>query len=283
MHFGAICGNGSFSIQPQALARAAEDRDFESLWFPEHTHIPASRKSPYPFGGDLPEIYWNMQDPFASAMAAAAVTERLKVGTGICLVIEHDPIYLAKQVATIDRLSDGRFLFGIGGGWNAEEMEHHGTPFKRRWKVLRERVEAMKAIWTEKEASYAGEFVNFDAIWAEPKPLTQPHPPVLLGGLGPKGLQRVVDYCDGWIVLDFDGAKTLEVALRDLEAKAEASGRDPASIEKTVMLPARPDAALFARYQELGMDRAVIFLPDYGEQKALRTLDQTAEIARSYR
>jgi probable F420-dependent oxidoreductase len=283
MHFGAICGNGHFSIQPAPLGRALEERSFESVWFPEHTHIPAARTSPYPFGGELPEIYWNMQDPFLSALAAAAATERLKVGTGICLVVEHDLIYLAKQVATLDRLSGGRFLFGIGGGWNAEEMENHGTPFARRWKVLRERIEAMKAIWTQKEASYAGEFVHFDAIWAEPKPLTHPHPPILLGGLGPKGLQRVVDYCDGWIVLDVDGGRSVAAGIEALTKRAEAAGRDPASIEKTVMLPARPDAARFARYRELGMDRTVVFLPDYGEDKALRRIDQIAELMPDFR
>jgi probable F420-dependent oxidoreductase len=277
MKFGAVTGNAHFSIQPQVLARALEERGFESVWFAEHTHIPASRKSPYPFGGDLPEIYWSMLDPFASAMAAAAVTENLRVGTGVCLVIEHDPIYLAKQIATIDRLSGGRFLFGIGGGWNAEEMENHGTPFKRRWKVLRERIEAMKAIWTEKEASYHGEFVNFEAIWQEPKPLTQPHPPILLGALGPYGLQRVVDYCDGWIVVDGDRRASLRKGLATLSEKAQAAGRDPATIEKTVMLPGKPDPAVFAEYQDLGIDRVAMFMPDYGEDKAIRALDATAE------
>jgi len=282
MKFGAISGNAHFSIQPQPLARALEERGFESVWFAEHTHIPASRKSPYPFGGELPEVYWSMQDPFASAMAAAAVTDNLKVGTGVCLVIEHDPIYLAKQITTIDRLSGGRFLFGIGGGWNAEEMENHGTPFKHRWKVLRERIEAMKAIWTQKEASYAGEFVNFEAIWQDPKPLTQPHPPILLGALGPYGLQRVVDYCDGWIVVDGDKTQSLRKGLATLAEKAEASGRDLSSIEITVMLPSKPKAEIFSQYRDLGIDRVAMFLPDYGEDKALRTIDATAEQMREF-
>src|SRR5438093_4679683 len=159
-----------YAIRPDDLARALEERGFESLWIPEHTHIPASRKSPWPGGPNLPREYWYSYDPFLALTAAATVTNRLRLATGICLVIERDPITTAKEVATLDRLSGGRFIFGIGGGWNAEEMEHHGTPFKRRWRVLRERVLAMKKIWTEEEAEYRGELVNFDKIWAHPKP-----------------------------------------------------------------------------------------------------------------
>ncbi len=184
MDYGAVMFPTEYSIAPDELARALEERGFESVWFPEHTHIPASRKSPWPGGGELPRDYWSAYDPFIALMAAAAATKRLKLGTGICLVIERDPIVTAKEVATLDRLSGGRVLFGIGGGWNAEEMAHHGTAWKSRWRVLRERVLAMKKIWTEREASYQGEFVRFEKIWADPKPLQKPHPPIIIGGDG---------------------------------------------------------------------------------------------------
>ncbi len=278
MHFGAICGNTDFSIQPVPFARALEERGFESAWFPEHTHIPASRVSAYPFGGELPNVYWHMMDPFASAAAAATATERLRVGTGICLIIEHDPIYLAKQVTTLDRLSQGRFLFGIGGGWNAEEMANHGTPFDRRFDVLRERVLAMKQIWTQEEASYAGEFVNFERIWSDPKPLQKPHPPILLGGIRGAGLKHVIEFCDGWISIDIDAGKSLTKSVAALEKRARSAGRDPSSIEKTVFLPAKPDADRFAHYQELGFERVVLFVPDHGEDPVLRRLDAIAAL-----
>ena len=199
MDYGAVMFPTEYSIAPDELARALEERGFESVWFPEHTHIPASRKSPWPGGGELPRDYWSAYDPFIALMAAAGATKRLKLGTGICLVIERDPIVTAKEVATLDRLSGGRVLFGIGGGWNAEEMENHGTAWKSRWRLLRERVLAMKAIWTEREASYQGEFVRFEKIWADPKPLQKPHPPIIIGGDGEKTFDRVVEFGDGWM------------------------------------------------------------------------------------
>ena len=184
MHYGVVMFPTEYSIAPDELARALEERGFESVWFPEHTHIPASRKSPWPGGGELPRDYWSAYDPFVALMAAAGATKRLKLGTGICLVIERDPITTAKEVATLDRLSGGRVLFGIGGGWNAEEMENHGTEWKSRWRLLRERVLAMKEIWTKREAEFHGEFVRFDKIWSDPKPRQKPHPPMIIGGDG---------------------------------------------------------------------------------------------------
>jgi probable F420-dependent oxidoreductase len=278
MYFGAICGNAAFSIRPEQLARALEERGFESAWFPEHTHIPASRKTPYPFGGDLPEVYWSMMDPFASCMAAAAATERLKVGTGICLVVEHEPIYLAKQIATIDVLSGGRILFGIGGGWNAEEMENHGTPFDRRFQLLRERVLAMKEIWTQDEASFSGEFVTFEKIWQMPKPVQAPHPPVLFGGVRPKGLKRVVEFCDGLILVDADGGESLARARVALREHADAAGRDMTTIETTVFTQAKPEVALYEGYRELGVDRVVHFVADRGDERVLKSLDAAAAL-----
>src|SRR6266542_2814298 len=187
------------AIRPDELARAAEERGFESLFFPEHTHIPCSRKTPYPAGGDLPREYYRTHDPFVALALAAGATKKIKLATGICLVIERDPIVLTKEVASLDYLSNGRAILGIGAGWNVEEMANHGTEFKSRWQVLRERIEAMKAMWQNEQAEYHGRFVSFDPVFSFPKPVQTPHPPVLLGGHGPKALERVVRYCDGWM------------------------------------------------------------------------------------
>ncbi|HWN92576.1 MAG TPA: TIGR03619 family F420-dependent LLM class oxidoreductase, partial [Verrucomicrobiae bacterium] len=177
MKYGVAMFPTDYAIQADALARELEARGFESLWLPEHTHIPTSRKSPWPGGADLPRDYWHTLDPFVALGAAAAVTKTLMLGTGICLVIERDPIILAKEVASLDFISGGRVLFGIGGGWNAEEMEDHGTPFGERWKILRELIAAMKVIWTQEEAEYHGKYVNFDKLWSYPKPVQKPYPP----------------------------------------------------------------------------------------------------------
>src|SRR6202008_2794527 len=182
MDYGAVMFPTEYSIQPDELARALEERGFESVWFPEHTHIPASRKSPWPGGAPLPREYWSAYDPFIALMAAAAATRRLRLGTGICLVIERDPIVTAKEIATLDRLSGGRFIFGVGGGWNAEEMENHGTSFETRFKKLREQVGAMKAIWTMDKAEYHGEIVDFPPMMTWPNPIKNPPPPIIVGG-----------------------------------------------------------------------------------------------------
>jgi probable F420-dependent oxidoreductase len=276
MHLGIFSYNTDYGIRPDILARAMEERGYESLWVGEHTHIPAERRTPYPGGGELPKPYYHMADPFVSLMAAAAVTKTLKIGTGICLVVEHDPIALAKTVATLDRLSDGRFLFGIGAGWNAEEMENHGTPFKRRWAVLKERVEAMKAIWTQEEASYAGEFVNFSRIISNPKPVQKPHPPVIMGSATARGRARVVEYCDGWIPIDvlIDDLPGHLVALRQ---EAVTAGRDPASIAVSVFGFDGADADALKRYQDIGVGRVVLISPRR-EADAMRFVDRFAEL-----
>jgi probable F420-dependent oxidoreductase len=276
MKLGILMFATDYAIRPDDLARACEERGFESLWFPEHTHIPASRRSPWPLGGDLPRDYWHTHDLFVSLMAAAAATRTIKLGSGICLVIERDPIVLAKEVASVDQLSNGRLLFGIGGGWNAEEMEHHGTPFQRRWKVLRERIEAMKAIWTEEAAEYHGEFVNFDSIWSYPKPQQKPHPPILLGTLSTQGLQRVVRYCDGWIPAAVQ-PQELKAAMSTLRALAEQAGRNPREIPVSIFgVP--HDEPLLRQYQELGVERAVFALPSEGRDQVLPLLDQHARL-----
>src|SRR5687768_16170160 len=194
MEIGIFQFSTDYSMHPAELARAVEERGFESLFLPEHTHIPVARKSPWPGGPNLPKEYWHTNDLFVGLAMAAAVTKRIKIGSGICLVIERDPIVTAKEVATLDSLSGGRFLFGIGGGWNAEEMANHGTSFEGRWKVMRERIEAMKKIWAEDEAEYHGETVSFDKIWCWPKPAQRPHPPILVGGTSAGARARAVRY-----------------------------------------------------------------------------------------
>jgi probable F420-dependent oxidoreductase len=276
MKLGVLMFATDYAIRPDDLARACEERGFESVWFPEHTHIPASRRSPWPLGGELPREYWHTHDLFVSLMAAAAATHTIKLGSGICLVIERDPIVLAKEVASVDQLSGGRLLFGIGGGWNAEEMEHHGTPFQRRWKILRERIEAMKAIWTEDAAEYHGEFVNFDPLWSYPKPQQKPHPPILLGTLSTQGLQRVVRYCDGWIPAAIQ-PQELTAAMRTLHALAEQAGRNPREIPVSIF-GVSDDETLLRQYQELGVERAVFALPSAGREQVLPLLDQYARL-----
>ena len=279
MQYGVSIFATDETIRPDELARAAEARGFEALFFPEHTHIPASRRTPYPLGGELPKEYWRAFDPFVALMMAASVTTRLKVGTGICLVIERDPIILAKEVASLDVLSNGRFLFGIGAGWNVEEMENHGTNFKIRWKLLRERIEAMKAIWTQADAAYHGDLVRFDPIWSGPKPVQKPHPPILLGGHGKKALQRVVRYCDGWMPLG-PMVRDFAVAIGRLREFAQQAGRDPKSLAVTAT-SAPADPKVLAAWAEAGVERAVFPLPPAPADTVLRQLDRYAKLIAS--
>lgn len=263
-----------YAIRPDDLARACEERGFESVWFPEHTHIPASRRTPFPGGGDLPKEYWHTHDLFVAMMAAAAATKTIKIGSGICLAMERDPITMAKEVASVDQLSNGRVLFGIGGGWNQEEMENHGTPFKKRWKILREKIEAMKVIWAQEAAEYHGEFVNFDPIWSYPKPLQKPHPPIILGSNTPQGLARVVNYCDGWIP-NARAFQRLPEMLDNLWNIAAQAGRPKNTISISV-LGAQGDEAMLTRCKELGAERAIFFVPSAGKDTVLPLLDKYA-------
>ena len=265
-----------YAIRPDDLARESEARGFESLWLPEHTHIPASRRSPWPGGADLPKEYWHSYDPFVALMAAASVTKRLRVATGICLLIERDPITTAKEVASLDMLSNGRFIFGIGGGWNAEEMENHGTDFKKRWRVLRERVLAMKEIWTKDEAEFHGEFVNFDKIWSYPKPVQKPHPPILMGGDGPKTFDRVIEFCDGWIPIGIR-SPNLAAKVADLRQRAEAAGRDPNSIRVSVF-GVKPDRQAIDELANAGVERVIFGLPPEERDTVLPKLDEYAQL-----
>ena len=279
MHHGVFIFATDFAVPIDELARAAEQRGFESLFVPEHTHIPASRRTPWPGGPSLPREYWHTLDPFVSLATAAAVTTRLKVGTGICLIIGRDPITTAKEVASLDFVSGGRMLFGIGGGWNAEEMENHGTDFKSRFRLLRERVLAMKEIWTKEEAAFHGEFVNFDPIWSHPKPVQKPHPPVLLGGESGHTLQRVVDFCDGWFPRGRAGDDTILRGLADLRARAARAGRDMKTLSVSVF-GSKPDPAVLERYAAAGVDRVLYGLPSAGRDTVLPLLDQYARLVR---
>ena len=284
MDFGAMMFCTDFSIRPDDLATLLEDRGFESMWVPEHSHIPADRRSPWPGGAELPQEYWHTYDPFVALTAAAAATTTLKVGTGICLVIERDPIMMAKEVASVDRLSNGRFIFGIGGGWNREEMANHGTRSRSRWRLLRERILAMKEIWTREEAEFHGEFVNFDKMWAYPKPVQRPHPPILMGGDGPTTFDRVVEYCDGWMPISGrpqSGGPSLQEKIAMLRRQAEEAGRDPASINITTFRGpdgSQPETDAIRRLEEAGVDRVIFGLPSAERDTVLPIIDQCAKL-----
>ena len=199
MHFGVSMFHTDYSIPAVQLARALEERGFELMWAPEHSHIPVPRRTPFPGGGEVPKPYYEVMDPFVVLSAAAAVTKTLKLATGVCLVVQRDPIQTAKLVASIDQVSGGRFLFGVGGGWNAEEIEDHGTAFKTRFKLMRERIEAMKEIWTKDKAEYHGEFVDFPTMMTWPKPAQKPYPPIIVGGAFPQAARRAIRYGNGWV------------------------------------------------------------------------------------
>src|SRR5215217_6807047 len=234
MHIGAAMFFTDYSMTPAELATALEERGFESVWAPEHSHIPLTRKSEWPGGGELPKKYYDAMDPFVTLTAAAAVTKRLKVGTGVCLVNQRDPIQTAKAVASIDQVSGGRFLFGVGNGWNQDEMENHGTVFATRHKLVRERVEAMKEIWTKSKPEYHGEFVNFDPMMTWPKPVQKPHPPVIVGGAFPYSARRAIRYGDGWIPQAVRGSyKEIGDLIPEFRKMATEAGCDPHSIAIT--------------------------------------------------
>jgi probable F420-dependent oxidoreductase len=265
-----------YGMQPVELARKVEERGFESLFLPEHTHIPASRDTPYPGGGELPPEYSHTLDPFAALAAIAAVTERIKIGTGVCLIIERDPIVTAKEVATVDQISGGRFLFGVGAGWNREEMENHGTDYRTRFTRMRESVEAMKAIWTEDEAEYHGKIVDFDPIWCWPKPAQKPHPPVLVGGVGEKVLDRVVAYGDEWIPNRVKSPEDLAPRIAELQRRAEEAGRGPIPV---TVFGAKSEVRLLERLRDAGVTRSLFYLPPGNPGEVEQALDRLAGVA----
>ena len=276
MHVGVFYFPTDYGIQPAELAKALEDRGFESLWVCEHTHIPVSRKTPFPGGGELPKRYAHTHDPFVALSFAAAATKKLRLGTGICLLAQRDPIVTAKVIASLDMLSGGRFEFGVGGGWNVDEMENHGAQYETRFKLVRERLLAMKEIWTKEEAAFHGEFVNFDPIWSYPKPVQRPHPPILLGGETDHTLRRIVDHCDGWFpraTPTFDPKE----AVGRLRQMASTSSRDFNDLSITVFR-APADTGKLAAYRDAGIKRGLLEVPDLSRDEILRHLDKIAPL-----
>ena len=278
MQIGAAMFFTDYSITAPVMARALEERGFESLWAPEHSHIPVDTKSSFPLWDAIPKKYYDVMDPFVSLTAAAVATETLKLGTGICLVQQRDPIQTAKLVASIDQVSGGRFLFGVGTGWNAEEMADHGTVFETRNKLARERIEAMKEMWTQSKAEYHGDMVDFPPMMMWPKPVQKPYPPVIVGGAWPYAARRAVRYGDGWIphaalpphddVTDF---------IPEFQKMARDAGRDPTELPVTVW-GAQPDLDQFKQRRDRGAARIVISLESEPEAEILRQLDMWAEI-----
>jgi probable F420-dependent oxidoreductase len=279
MDFGVTTIPADFAMPVADLGRAVEEAGFESLFLPEHTHIPVSRRTPFPYGAELPDGYRHQLDPFVALTAIAGVTTTLKLGTGICLVAQHDPILLAKTIASLDFLSNGRFLFGVAGGWNREEMANHSTKPAQRWEIMRERILAMKQIWTTDEPEYHGSFVDFDPIWCWPKPAQKPHPPVLIGGGGPGALARVVEYGDGWMPGGGGDDAQLPARIAELNDLAREAGRRSISV---TAWGAQPDPKLLERYQKLGIVRAVFRLPTAGVDEILPSLDRFAAVAREF-
>ena len=259
------------TIGPAELARLVEERPFDSLWVPEHTHIPTSRRSPYA-GGKLPEYYKRTLDPFVALTAAAAATERILVGTGVILIVERDPIVTAKEAATLDLVSGGRAVIGVGAGWNLEEMENHGTDPRRRFSLMRERVEAMVAIWTSDEAAYHGRQVDFDPIWQWPKPVQRPHPPIMIGGSGAKVLDRVLAFGDEWGP-NVGREERFADRIAELQRRAGEQGRDPIPVSG---FGVPHDPAAIEGLREIGVSRCIYWITPAGRDAAEAELDAIA-------
>ncbi len=278
MRVGTFYFPTDYGLDVSELAHELEVRGFDSLFVCEHTHIPVSRRTPFPGGGELPKRYSHTHDPFVALAFAAAATRTLHLGTAIALVPQRDPIVTAKSVASLDQLSGGRFVFGIGGGWNVEEMENHGTRYQARFKILRERVLAMQALWAHDEAEFHGEFVNFDPVWLYPKPKQKPYPPILLGGETDHTLRRVVEFGSGWLPRARGGFEPDDAVAR-LRHAASEGGRDPAAFAITVFNAPAEEATL-ASYRKAGIHRVLLEVPDRGRDEVLRVLDRNAPLAR---
>ncbi|MDG2111848.1 MAG: LLM class F420-dependent oxidoreductase [Actinomycetota bacterium] len=259
MDLGFFTMNTDHSIPIDRLARELEARGYESLWVGEHSHIPVHRETPYPGGGELPDAYTRMADPFVSLMAAGAATENLRLGTGVCLILERDLIATAKTAATLDQLTEGRLIMGVGCGWNLEELRNHqpDLPFKKRYGAMRERVAALRNLWTDDEASFHGAHVDFDPVHCFPKPVQSPHPPVMLGNWGPVGIEHVIEYADEWGPVDSFFHDPV-AQIRQFRQQCEDAGRDPASIPITIFATAQPPIGRLASYREAGAVRVVL-------------------------
>jgi probable F420-dependent oxidoreductase len=256
------------------LAIAAEERGFDSIWVPEHTHIPASRATAYPAGGELPLEYSHTLDPFVALGIAAGVTEHLKLATGICIAVEHHTLTLAKTVATLDHVSNGRVLLGLGGGWNREEMENHGVKYTSRFRKLEEQMQALKLVWTQDEASFHGEFEHFDDIWSWPKPKQNPHPPLFLGGASDHTLRRIVRVAEGWLPITTN-PDVIIGKIQKLDRFAEDAGRDPASISVSIFA-APPKDEVVMKFRDTRAERIIFQVPPQNESETLRRLDRYA-------
>jgi probable F420-dependent oxidoreductase len=277
MLFGIHVFPTEHSFQPDELARAAEERGLESVWFSEHTHIPDHFLRTAERGRALPDYYWQTYDPFVALTHAAASTEKIKLGSGVILVIEHDPIILANAVASLDRISQGRFIFGIGAGWLEAEMANHGVVYRTRFQLLKEQIRAMKEIWTTDESEFHGKFVNFDRIRSFPKPYQRPHPPIIMGGAGQKSLECVVDVCDGWAPWLLDWSKTKE-SIAGLRQQAVTMGRDPDSLEMSVFEDSIPSPRTLAEMEEAGVKRVIITIFGQSRDESLPILDELTEV-----
>lgn len=277
MQFGVHIFPTEHSIQPDELARACEDRRLDSLWFSEHTHIPVSFLEAPGRGPTLPDHYWQTYDIFVAMTLAAAVTTNLKIASGVSLVIEHDPILLAKETATVDLLSKGRLIFGVGAGWLESEMADHGVVYRTRFQLLKEQLRAIKAIWMTEESEFHGRFVNFDKMRAFPKPVQQPHPPIIMGGGGEKALECAAEVCDGWApwLMEWQKAKESISSLRRL---AQANGRDPGSLEVSLFERSIPEPRTLDEMEMAGVRRVILTVLGQSRDEALPMLDLLAEI-----
>lgn len=283
MRLGVMIFPTDQSIQPIPLAKEVEARGFDTLWFPEHSHIPVSRSTPWggrPDAPPLPDMYWRAHDQFVGLTAAAAVTTNLKVGTGITLVAQRDPLWLAKEVASLDMISGGRFIFGVGYGWNHEEMEDHGVDVKRRRALVREKILACKELWTKDEASFSGTYVNFEPSWAWPKPVQKPHPPIVVGGSPtPLHFRHIVEWADGW--MPNEGRYEIAEKWPELQRLAADSGRDPSTLSLGIF-GIKPDPAHIEHMASLGATYAALGLPSEGADKVLPLLDRYAELVAKF-
>ncbi len=281
MHFGITMIPADYAVSPVRLAVLVEEHGFESLWLGEHSHIPVSRQSAYPSGGELPEEFWHFHDTVVSLAAAASVTRSLKLGMSTLVIPDHDPIVLAKQISSLDHFSAGRLLVGVGAGWNLEEIANHRVDPRYRVSIMCERVEAMKAIWTHDEAEYHGRFVDFDPIWQWPKPVQKPHPPILFGGQGPRVLERVLDLGDGWLVSGrhFDPDRVVEWSDR-LQALAADRGRGPVPVSYQ---DGPADRAGIETCAAAGVERYNLRVPAADEATVTEALGRLADLVAPYR
>jgi probable F420-dependent oxidoreductase len=279
MQFGIHIFPTQHSIQPDELARAVEERGLESLWFSEHSHIPMRFLTAPGRGPTLPDHYWQTYDIFVAMTLAAAVTQNIKIASGVSLVIEHDPILLAKQTATLDLLSKGRLIFGVGAGWLESEMTDHGVAYRTRFRLLKEQLRAIKEIWTTDESEFHGKFVNFDKMRSFPKPYQHPRPPIIMGGASERSLEIAAEVCDGWAPWFMEWSKAKE-AIAHVRQQAAANGRDPAALEFSLFEKSIPDSKTIADMEEAGVKRIIVTLFGQNREEALSTLDELAKQSR---